>query len=87
MLDSLGISDNYSSTGSQRSNKNSRIGSSALYGNPSTLLGGLSSNSFYDASEQPRVSHEHTDSGLGAEQDCAYGSERYEWQRLPLCVW
>lgn len=73
MLDSLGISDNYSSAGSQRSNKNHRIGSSALYGNPSTLLGG-----FYDSSDQPRVvSHEHTDSGLGGEQDCAYGSERY----------
>lgn len=75
MLDSLGISDNYTSTGSQRSNKNSRIGSSALYGNPSTLLGGVNS-SFYDSSDQPRVSHEHSDSGLGGEQDCAYGSER-----------
>lgn len=71
MLDALGISDNYSSNGSQRSNKNSRIGSSALYGNPSTLLGG-----FYDSPDQPRVSHEHTDSGLGGEQDCAYSSER-----------
>lgn len=75
MMDSLGISDNYSSNGSQRSNKNGRVGSSALYGNPNTLLGGLNSN-FHDPSDSPRVSHEHTDSGLGAEQDCAYGSER-----------
>lgn len=25
-----------------------------------------------------RVSHEHTDSGLGADQDYAYSSERYD---------
>lgn len=75
MLDSLGISDNYSSTGSQRSNKNSRLGSSLLYGNSNSLLGGLN-GSLYDTSDQPRVSHEHTDSGLGGEQECAYGSER-----------
>lgn len=74
MLDSLGISD-YSSSGSQRGNKMGRIGSSALYGNPNTLLGGLGSN-FHDQGESPRVCHEHSDSGLGAEQDCTYGSER-----------
>lgn len=26
-----------------------------------------------------RVSHEHTDSGLGADQDYAYSSERYSF--------
>ncbi|KAF2898763.1 hypothetical protein ILUMI_07413 [Ignelater luminosus] len=75
MLDSLGISDNFSCNSSQRSNKNVRIGNSALYGNPNTLLGGLS-NGFHEGIESPRVSHEHTDSGLGAEQDCPYSSER-----------
>lgn len=75
MLDSLGISDNYSSSGSQRGNKNARIGSSALYGNPNTLLGNIG-NSFNENMESPRVCHEHTDSGLGAEQDLAYSSER-----------
>ncbi|XP_017769983.1 PREDICTED: band 4.1-like protein 4, partial [Nicrophorus vespilloides] len=74
MLDQLGISDNYS-YGSQRSGKNGRVGSSALYGNPNTLLGGLS-NGYHDSPDSPRVSHEHTDSGLGGEQDCAYSSER-----------
>lgn len=75
MLDSLSIADNYSFNGSQRSGKSSRVGSSALYGNPNTLLGGLSNG--YQDSDSTRVSHEHTDSGLGGEQDLAYSSERY----------
>ncbi|KAK9758656.1 FERM N-terminal domain [Popillia japonica] len=74
MLDSLSIADNYSFNGSQRSGKSSRVGSSALYGNPNTLLGGLSNG--YQDSDSTRVSHEHTDSGLGGEQDLAYSSER-----------
>lgn len=76
MLDSLSIADNYSFNGSQRSGKgSSRVGSSALYGNPNTLLGGLNSGYNQD-SDSTRVSHEHTDSGLGGDQDLAYSSER-----------
>lgn len=75
MLDSLGISDNYSYSGSQRSGKSNRVGCSALYGNPSTLLGGLN-NGYQDSSSSPTVSHEHTDSGLGGDQDLTYSSER-----------
>lgn len=30
-----------------------------------------------------RVSHEHTDSGLGADQDYAYSSERYVAEEVP----
>nr|XP_022901841.1 band 4.1-like protein 4 isoform X2 [Onthophagus taurus] len=74
MLDSLGIADNYS-YGSQRSAKSGRVGSSALYGNPNTLLSGLN-NGYQDSSSSPTVSHEHTDSGLGGDQDLTYGSER-----------
>jgi len=71
MMDQLSISEsNYS----YNKNKNSRVGSSALYGNPNTLLAGI--NNGYQESDSPRVSHEHTDSGLGVEQDCAYSSER-----------
>lgn len=63
MMDSLAIADNFS----QRTIKNGRAGNSALYGNPNTLLG--LSNGFHEPSASPRVSHEHSDSGLGAEQD------------------
>ncbi|KAK5639100.1 hypothetical protein RI129_011592 [Pyrocoelia pectoralis] len=68
MLDSLGLSDNTCY------NNNSVRGNGLLYGNLITSLNGMA-NDINDV-DAPRVSHEHTDSGLGAEQDCAYSNER-----------
>ncbi|KAF5306005.1 hypothetical protein FQR65_LT07498 [Abscondita terminalis] len=69
MLDSLGLSDNicYNNNGG-RSNV-------MPYGNHSTLSDGMN-NELCDSIDAPRVSHEHTDSGLGAEQDCLYSNDR-----------
>lgn len=75
MLDSLGISDNFSSNSSQQSSKNGRVGNSALYRNANILLGSLN-NGFQEIGESQRGNHEHTDSGLGADQDYANSSER-----------
>ncbi|KAK4872267.1 hypothetical protein RN001_016391 [Aquatica leii] len=69
MLDSLGLSDNICY------NNNSGRNNVMLYGNHSTLLDGMN-NELCDSIDAPRVSHEHTDSGLGAEQDCLYSSDR-----------
>ena len=74
MMDSLGLIDN-NSNGSQGSSKNSRIGCSSIYANPNTLLSSLS-NSNQELETLRVVSHEHTDSGLGGDQDCAYSSGR-----------
>lgn len=77
MLESLSLSDNnyqYSNRGSKN-----RMGNSALYCNPNTLLGGVTSgNGLHGGTNDTatRINHEHSDSGLGAEQECMYSSER-----------
>ncbi|KAF5288131.1 hypothetical protein FQA39_LY15475, partial [Lamprigera yunnana] len=68
MLDSLGLSDNVSY------NNNNGRSSSLFHGNHGTLLDGMN-NELCESVDAPCVSHEHTDSGLGAEQDCIYSNE------------
>ncbi|KAB0801211.1 hypothetical protein PPYR_05565 [Photinus pyralis] len=68
MLDSLGLNDNTCY------NNNSVRGNGMLYGNHITSLNGLGHD--LNDVDTPRVSHEHTDSGLGAEQECGYGIDR-----------
>lgn len=73
---SLGLPDGFSYNGSQRSNRSNLLAvNSVLYSCPNTLLGNHCSG-YHNPTEHPRIFHEHTDSGLGGEQDCNFITER-----------